>query len=1234
MADKTNISNIPPSVLPYLYEISERLQTGHASVMVGAGFSKNAESGNSEKKFPSWNELGDIFYDKLHGDCLDKKEKVYLDPLKLAGEVEAAFGRPTLNNIIRTSIPDEGFQPSELHRKLLNLPWTDIFTTNYDTLLERTAENILQFRYETIVTKEDLIWSTKPRIIKLHGSFPAGRPFVITEEDYRAYPSRQAPFVNTVQQSLLENTLCLIGFSGNDPNFLSWIGWIRDNLGTENSPKMYLIGVLTLSLGQRKLLEDRNIVPIDIAFFSKDKNHYESLSQFLNFLLENCRHEKQQDWPKEEYIQFNPQSDDINVQVKHDIEIWQKTRNEYPGWIIMPYTRRESLRAKISIYRFIYNIKKIEQPNDIILFYEFNWRMEKIFSPLQSDWAEAYQCVIDSYNPFPDKLDIPESADPIKNANFDWKALEGYWIELQLSLLSFYRQEGRDSEWNMLAERIGKIKDKCSMEQNAKYHYERCLKRLFALDILETKKEIDIWAGNPSLPYWEAKKAGLLAEISYMDEAQSILEISLKDVRSKLYLRPVRGDYSAVSQEAYILQLLDYVQSSIRQSAHDYSENERRHEEYRRRWKQITEYECDPWGELERFESVLKLKQPPYKRIEKTYGFRIGERKRITRWGSDDYTINSYSFLKYMEEAGIPFRLPRVTFGQEAASNALERIADYSPKWALVTLVRSGKEENIDLLFNRKAMVKMTQEYADELSESFLEVLQKSTTEIRKGDSFSNRNSGVNLAIILLRVLSRLCEKNSRDTKEKILSFVKDVYSSHIRDNYAGISELTKGLITSFSVYEQQHLFCRFLEFPIIQDNSGYQYPDPFLYVDIEDAKIIKNLRIDDGIIERQLNVDFNNKASDFSVDIRKKYINRLVVLWRYGLLDDTQKEKFANLLWAKRNPDGFPANVNYYNFAFLWFPCPKDINVNELFRQYVNQTEIVFDSASPGTTITGGTNLYLSNILATYNADVSYQWDNEGINILIEKIIKWWDRDKEHLKQKGTVPEEIVDEYKARFKKMINIFMYVIVQNIEKIDRKFSKNIAGLLQELPDYTIGNLAARASFIKLFSESENVLISDIENALPSKIDEQYSDALEAIKVLIRQGSMCVDHAVLSMSQHIKFRSEVCLGESMNVFSIIIKEHPGYLNDDIIENLNIGLSHLLNETAIRDEDSIEDIHRKTKCRMDGIGLLLSLKDYRFKDTEELPAYMEAWEKACLDKDEFSQVRNLWLNYTCHD
>ena len=59
---------------------------------------------------------------------------------------------------------------------------------------------------DIVVNLDDLVYSERPRIVKLHGTFPSDRPFVVTDEDYRSYPHRFAPFVNTVRQALLENT--------------------------------------------------------------------------------------------------------------------------------------------------------------------------------------------------------------------------------------------------------------------------------------------------------------------------------------------------------------------------------------------------------------------------------------------------------------------------------------------------------------------------------------------------------------------------------------------------------------------------------------------------------------------------------------------------------------------------------------------------------------------------------------------------------------------------------------------------------------------------------------------------------------------------------------------------------------------------------------------------------------------------------------------------------------------
>ena len=287
------LDDAPDHIRPYLDEIAGRLWSNNAAVIVGAGFSRNAKPVDSTSpSFPSWQELGDVFYRKLHGRPPGDDAR-YISLLKLAEQIQAAFGRPALDELLRRSIPNLGYEPSPLHSQLLNLPWKDVFTTNYDTLLERARASVTLKHYDVVVTDEDLLYANQPRIVKLHGSFPSP-PFVITEEDYRRYPSGHAPFVNTVRQSLLENTLCLIGFSGDDPNFLQCIGWIRDHVGRETAPKMYLVGVFeSLTEAERKLLDGRGIVAVNLSGFSTD--HGEASGAFLDYLKR--RKTRAADWP-------------------------------------------------------------------------------------------------------------------------------------------------------------------------------------------------------------------------------------------------------------------------------------------------------------------------------------------------------------------------------------------------------------------------------------------------------------------------------------------------------------------------------------------------------------------------------------------------------------------------------------------------------------------------------------------------------------------------------------------------------------------------------------------------------------------------------------------------------------------------------------------------------------------------------------------------------------------------
>ncbi|MDL2419470.1 hypothetical protein ACTIGL_28695 (plasmid) [Bacillus shihchuchen] len=70
-----------------------------------------------------------------HPDIEDK------DVLEVSQIFVEEYGRTSLDEILKEAIPDDNYEPDKIHHDLLKLPWSDVYTTNYDTLLER-AKNV------------------------------------------------------------------------------------------------------------------------------------------------------------------------------------------------------------------------------------------------------------------------------------------------------------------------------------------------------------------------------------------------------------------------------------------------------------------------------------------------------------------------------------------------------------------------------------------------------------------------------------------------------------------------------------------------------------------------------------------------------------------------------------------------------------------------------------------------------------------------------------------------------------------------------------------------------------------------------------------------------------------------------------------------------------------------------------------------------------------------------------
>ena len=159
-----------------------------ASVMVGSGFSKHAVPlGPGIGELPLWDELAAEMLKVLHPESqcpdADPAQDTCRDAenaLILAQEYKDAFGRSSLHLLLEQLVRDGEFKPGQFHRRLLRLPWRDVFTTNWDELLERTCLSVTERPYSVVHNKDEIPLSKQPRIVKLHGSLRGHYPLIST----------------------------------------------------------------------------------------------------------------------------------------------------------------------------------------------------------------------------------------------------------------------------------------------------------------------------------------------------------------------------------------------------------------------------------------------------------------------------------------------------------------------------------------------------------------------------------------------------------------------------------------------------------------------------------------------------------------------------------------------------------------------------------------------------------------------------------------------------------------------------------------------------------------------------------------------------------------------------------------------------------------------------------------------------------------------------------------------
>jgi hypothetical protein len=1217
---------IPGDIKIYLDEICERLYTAHAAVMVGAGFSKNAEKGITEKKFLSWPELGNEFYKKLYGSLPSEKD-CYLNALKLAEEVQAAFGRPVLDKVMRDSLPDIEYNPSKLHKQLIGLPWVDIFTTNYDTLLERAVIDDPSKKYDVVVNKSDLIFSEKPRIIKLHGSFPSDRPFIITEDDYRTYPVKFSPFVNTVQQSLIENSLCMIGFSGDDPNFLNWIGWIRDNLGEEESHKMYLVGVFNLSDPQKKLLAKRNIVVVDMSVcngIEKD-DYYKGLELFFDYLKSKESNDVSR-WPLEKGDFGLPHSQvekEIIANFKSIVTKWGNDRKDYPGWIVAPIDKRNHL------YRFTENwtfgkfdlLEKVELL-DLHFIYELDWRLQKSLSPIPTHLIEYYAKVVSKY--IDRKIFVVDKSfsksDTIK------------YFNVCLSLLKYHRINKDNIEWESVFSSMSKNINYLSGEQKACLNYEKCLYSIFNFRLENLKNNLRDWDIDNSQPYWKAKKGALLAEVGEIENGHQMIEEALISIRKRLNLSPVKNDYTLVSEEAYTMQLLKFVKDASYWKGREEKKYDF-HADFGDRWNQLKGYECDPWGDLDYFRSRLDGIPKEFKDKEVVHHFEI-RRSGITRHlgGSDTEAIVAYNFLNYFEVIGTPFRINNTTLANDVTINAIKRIVEYSPLWALSVFVRLGSSKEADLIFNRKNLSKINQE---EIDKKILELLNlHNETKDIVNSSLGWRDQGIetNYTASLPELLSRLVSKASYDVRKKTLCFVKNAYESNGKIHYSGIKKLVERLIISWPVDKLSELVKVIIkEIPLVDVKNvriNHDFVDPITLINVG-SKFKLDATFSTDILKVEFDLISSNDSSKFSLGFR-----RLFNLYNWnGLTVDAEKE-FLKYVFRNTDSDGFPLYLDdYYRFVFVDL-CTQENkkNLSANYVAYIRKSIFTTRDPSKKSSHFGGRNsknIQICNEIRYGFQELNLQsfWSSDDAKTLFEKIYNWWNKDKLLLIPHND--EELIDDVLSDFLSTSQSIRYSVIPFIDPDDTQAIDRLYRFIMEMIEKNVPISRLLIHLFDLFKNRKDYTVICYSFIKKSIFSRNFNSSITAGRAIIellktnriKEGNDLVNYLELIRSVLNSRRIPALNAILANLPSLVETEYLELLKDDIL----LCLDYLVEETTFLLQSDIEESNRLV-IRSYAVHLSYVLcKNSKFESGA--PDILKKWKDIAHNSDEFIEIRNQW-------
>jgi hypothetical protein len=884
-----------------------------AAVMVGAGFSRCAAStGDTKRKLPLWKELSEILANEVKSDK-------HADPLRLAEEYCAYFGRRALLDLVKKEINDAAWSPGELHSSLLELPWSEVLTTNWDTLLERASADVHHPVYSVVSRQEDLPSARSPRIVKLHGTINVTEDLIFTQEDYRRYPQSHAALVNFARQVFIENELCLLGFSGDDPNFLQWIGWVRDHLAN-HARRIYLVGSLCLTSPKRKYLESINVAPIDLAdlvaeYDDHDAKHAAAANIFVQ-ALKNLKPRQAWEWEPtqlhcqtltgEESTRKYRDADYAANLLEKQLPVLESDRLTYPGWLVCPDSLRWRLQGQLNDpFPTQKNLVAMSPDSRAKLLYEIAWRHEVTNEAIPSWLAQELLTICDPAKPcvISKKQQMEVALLLLKNTR---------WVD---------GDEAKSIEQAMTA--ILECNAKYWPESTNELAYHRATVARDKFDYPTLERETEKIATSDSV--WKLRKASLLAELGRFEEGKNLVAEAYREL-----LGLCRKDRNSI----YMLSRLAWAHWLMR--GVDLGTPGRKFKAFPSSYQ---DPKCDPWDHIEqirhRISKVLE-KQRERQGVEPL--FEPGSYKDNSGTVAFNSELHPLLLLDGIcNIAGMPLRWSGVNFLVEQAAKLVEvEDIDSEHRFALaIRAASSDTSESLKKTFSRTRVACFSHPDVEYLRNCCTEAISYWSSRLTSGNH-DRRGYAMERLRVFIEVLARISVRVTPEQAMQVFRFALELgkrptFHHHLLID--SLRHLIEYALKSIPEPQQHELLLEALCFPLRSEVSVGERPEwPNPIIEFPGSRS-QNPALDRRIDEV---IDRLAPCSPRSSDA----LQRLLPLIRNGFLTDEESGKIANKVWGDVPDYQSLPQTGLLTSVLLEIPAQDRAAVRNRVRQYLFEAQ------------------------------------------------------------------------------------------------------------------------------------------------------------------------------------------------------------------------------------------------------------------------------------------------------